>query len=541
MLWTDHSGQGGASVREWLIRHKKIAVAVAAVIGIAAGAWQLLSVRVVQTMQQSLTQQAGQQLNGRLETGTVDLSLTGWVRIHDVALYDSKGALLAQSPAVRVQYSFSDLTGGVLGMPQIEAVVLEGAQIWLREENNRLNWEGLLKEEQTADGSFRGEIRIEGGKIHAEAALMPQVIEAVNGSLQFKSYPDLDGKISGKINQSPVDVSGRWKGSGPGELSIETGEIDLAAISGSVAGKQDGGLIAGKLKQMKISAQRDEHGKIRYRMEGEFDGLKSEGSPKISEGRGRFNGDESGIQLTGLSLFYDGQPAQGEGKVAWQNGNNAVDISLSLPDVDPAAFISGLTVQRPLALRVQITGPLEEPKVSGSFTMPQLQLSDMVVSQVSGEFQYMGGQMLLQHAQGSAYQGMLEVQGNIGTDSQSYELDISGYGMDSSRLSDKDVNGPLDFTGHISGQGQGAVTRGQFVIRDGKAYGIAFRAMTGTFIKRGTSTEVSDLAVETAFGTFYPEQLTQEALERIHSKNLPVSQDELKRNITEKVIQRILR
>jgi molecular chaperone DnaK (HSP70) len=53
--------------------------------------------------------------------------------------------------------------------------------------------------------------------------------------------------------------------------------------------------------------------------------------------------------------------------------------------------------------------------------------------------------------------------------------------------------------------------------------------------------ELSDLAVRTAFGTFYPEQLSQEVLDRLKKNEMPAAEEELKRAVAEKLIKQIFR
>jgi autotransporter translocation and assembly factor TamB len=183
--------------------------------------------------------------------------------------------------------------------------------------------------------------------------------------------------------------------------------------------------------------------------------------------------------------------------------------------------MSGLKVQRPIACQLKVTGALTEPEISGSFSIPQATFSNMEVDGIVGNFQYFDSRMLLKDVRGSVYQGKVGAEGSVRLNDESYELDASGVGLDSSRLTDKDVKGPLDFSGHVSGKGETAVTRGTFSIRDGKAYGIPFLKMTGNFVRRGEVTELSNIAMETVGGTIYPEQLSKEVLERLNTFEKP--------------------
>jgi hypothetical protein len=265
------------------------------------------------------------------------------------------------------------------------------------------------------------------------------------------------------------------------------------------------------------------------------------GKMDVQEGQGTFTSDETMLTFQDLQLLIAGQPAQGQGNVSWNAGQGILDFSLALPDADPAAFMSGLTAVRPLALQVKINGPVSQPNIGGSFSLPQITFTDMTVANVVGNFHYLGNKVLLQQVQGTAYQGNLAANGSVVTDDQSYELDVSGQGLNSSRLTDKDVQGPLAFNGHVSGKGETAVTKGNFTIYDGKTYGIAFQKMTGLFVKSGSTNDISGLAIQTNYGTIYPEQLSQEAMERLKEENVPVTKGELKQVVTNKLLEKILR
>ena len=288
-------------------------------------------------------------------------------------------------------------------------------------------------------------------------------------------------------------------------------------------------------------AKRDAAGAFHGQGQGEFSGVNVDGKVSIREGQGRFSADEAGLQLKELSLLVADQRAEGQGNIFWQEGQGTLDVALKLPDVDAAAFVAGLAVERPVSLQVKIAGPLSGPDISGNFNVKSAAFSGMTVNAITGKLRYAGNQLLLEQVNGSAHSGTLSLGGEVLLDSGRYELDVAGNGMESSRLTDKDVQGPLDFTGHVSGQGEEAVTRGNFTIYNGKTYGISFQTLDGLFVKRGGVTETSDIAVHTSLGTFYPEQLSQEALARINQQGIPTTQDGLKRAVAGKLIERLFR
>ena len=98
----------------------------------------------------------------------------------------------------------------------------------------------------------------------------------------------------------------------------------------------------------------------------------------------------------------------------------------------------------------------------------------------------------------------------------------------------------MSLAGTATGSAATATVQGNFTIYNGSAYGISVRTLTGNFVKRGPAeAEVSNLAILTDLGIFYPEQLNQSILGKLHERNLPATSAEIKDKVTEKVTEKI--
>ncbi|MBP2641791.1 MAG: hypothetical protein H6Q66_2742 [Firmicutes bacterium] len=589
-------------MRAWFIQHRRLLTVLVVLIGLFSVSWYLFAARVGQALQDYLVERYSQEVNGRVQVGTVDLSIFGWVRVTDVSLYSKQGDLLAHVPVVKMQYSWSDLAKANFGISRIETITAEGAEIWLQEEKSHWNWENFIKEDQTTENKFQGKLQIVSAKIYGKAYLLSKTIDEASGVIDFHDYPDLDISLKGKIAQAGLTIDGDWSNGQFAMIAIKGKDFDLLDFRDAIPAAQGisleggkvttltmlierdvngvlkwqtegefaGAKLAGKLTvtdcqgqfngnqdgiklqnmsfvisnqqtagqetqawpqgQARIVAslfiERNDIGVVKWQTEGDFSGLKLAGKRNVTDGQGHFSGNQEEIQLQNMNFVISGQQTAGQGTLSWPQGVASIDAVLSVPDVDPGAFMSGLTVQRPVACRLRIVGPLSEPDISGSFSVPQATFSNMPVDRIVGNFRYVDTRLLLQEVSASVYQGTVGAAGEVQTSNESYEIDASGQGIDSSRLTDKDVQGPLDFNGHVSGKGEVAVTQGTFLIRDGKAYGIPFLKMTGHFVRRGAETEISGIAMETAAGTIYPEQLSREVLERLNPLKQPVFDEE---------------
>ena len=213
-----------------------------------------------------------------------------------------------------------------------------------------------------------------------------------------------------------------------------------------------------------------------------------------------------------------------------------LDLAIYMPDGTPTAILPNLSANGPLVIDARLSGSASAPLLTGEFSLASLLLSDMSVQNIYGSFSYAGQVLHLQSAHGNTTGGSISASGPVDTTTESYSLSLSGSGLDSSRLTAKDVSGPLSMWGTAYGHGNSVTTQGRFSIQNGKAYGVNFRTLSGDFIKEGSAeAQVSNLSIQTDWGTFYPDQLSQEILEQLRQNNFPTSEESLKEEVTKKV------
>ncbi|HWR41071.1 MAG TPA: hypothetical protein VN611_16395 [Patescibacteria group bacterium] len=248
------------------------------------------------------------------------------------------------------------------------------------------------------------------------------------------------------------------------------------------------------------------------------------------------------LQLSGCQGIYKGQPITAAGQIFIPADEAAtLDIAVYMSGADPAAILPSLRTGGSLSARVSITGPAQAPAVSGDFSLGSLQFSDITVSGIDGSFSYVGQTLQLHSANGATTDGFVSGSGTIDPAAEQYVLYISGNGLNSSRLTTRDVSGPLSFSGTANGNAAAALVQGGFVITNGHAYGIPFQRLSGDFIKQGSAeTEVSNLVLQTSFGTFYPERLSQDIMSQLQQYNLPTSEAEIKTEL-QKELQKELK
>ncbi|MBP2665984.1 MAG: hypothetical protein H6Q76_964, partial [Firmicutes bacterium] len=158
-------------MESWRHGYRKLLVVMVVILCLLSFFWYLFAAGVKRSLQDSLAESLSNHVNGRIQIGNIDLSIIGWVRITDVAVYKDKMELLAKVPVVRIKYSWSDLAKGNFDSSRIETIIAEGAEIWLHEEKGQWNWEGFLKQAQPSQNKFQGMLQISSAKIYGVASL----------------------------------------------------------------------------------------------------------------------------------------------------------------------------------------------------------------------------------------------------------------------------------------------------------------------------------------------------------------------------------
>lgn len=547
-------------MKEWMFKYRKLLAAVAVVFVLMASGWYFVATKAVKVLQDTLIARVNQEINGRLQVGSMSLSFSGKVQIRDVTLFDAKEAKLAQIPLVQLSYRMTNLMDGNLDISRIETVSLHDVQLWLQKEKDVWNWENVIKESKSAaeakdgeppakaaDGGakFMGKMEIKDGRAYLKTDDFSREMSDINGEAVFKAYPDLALNFQGKTGTALLKVNGTWGEKSTGEVVISSDEIDLTQFKDMISATEDIKLEGGKLKGVAVNIKQSAGGDAKLNARGELTGLKVAGKINIDDGKGKFSGNTEEIQFSDLACLVSGQQVSGQGKVAFKKEAAILDFDIAIPDLDPSKFLSGINVNRPMALKLRVTGPATSPAATGAVSIAGITADDMVISGISGSISYADDRLVLNNMKGSAYQGALSAQGVVLPENKSYELDLSGSNMDSSKLTDKDVQGPLDFTGHLSGRNEAIITKGNFVIKDGKAYGLPFKTLTGKFNKHGDKTDITDIAINTALGTIYPEQLSKEALEkareRLGGASIPMTKEEIGKTLVDKLKERMTR
>ncbi|GMA98156.1 hypothetical protein [Pelosinus sp. IPA-1] len=528
-------------------KKKLLAISLVILLVIGAGLFQFVAGKVRQAAEQNLLAMANEKINGKVLVESIDLSMLGAVVANKVQAFDKSGQEVAAFDRIKISYDWSDLFKGQLGLQLVTGITIEKPEVWLVYRDGKFNVDDLIKTKKDEKANFFGLVKVQNGTINFELSPLKNKMEAVNGTIDFSQENVCKTAISGKVEESSINIDGQWGSGGSSTVSLLVKGVNLAKL-GLTTANDPIQVTAGILDELTVKAGEGTNGSIALQsVDGRFSGLHTLGALEVTQAGGSFTKQDNSIAFTDVSALYKGQSITGNGRVISNaDGNQTLDFAVKMPSASPAAIMPNLKASGNLAANAAITGPVLSPVVAGSFTLDSLEFGDMVVSGISGSFNYLNKVMELLTSAGTTNGGSVSANGVIYPDSEKYNLSISGSGLQSSQMTTKDVSGPLSFVGRAVGDSSSALTQGNFSINNGKAYGLSFQTLTGNFVKQGSAeTEISNLAIKTALGTFYPEQLNQEIINRLNKsiaeRNIPTSIDAVKKAGTEKLIQQIFR
>lgn len=528
-------------------KKKLLAISLVILLVIGAGLFQYVAGKVRQAAEQNLLAMANEKINGKVVVESIDLSMLGAVVANKVQAFDKSGQEVAAFDRIKISYNWSDLFKGQLGLQLVTGFTIEKPEVWLVYRDGKFNVDNLIKTKKDEKTNFFGLVKVQNGTIHFELLPFKNKIEEVNGTIDFSQENLCKTAISGKVEESSINIDGQWGSGSSSAVSLIVKGINLAKL-GLTTTNDPIQVTAGILDELTVKAGEGANGSIALQsVDGRFSGLHTLGALEITQAGGSFTKQDNSIAFTDVSALYKGQSITGNGRVISNaDGNQMLDFAVKMPSASPAAIMPNLKASGNLAANAAITGPVLSPVVAGSFTLDSLEFGDMVVSGISGSFNYVNKVMELLTSAGTTNGGSVSANGVIYPDSGKYNLSVSGNGLQSSQMTTKDVSGPLFFVGKAVGDSGSALTQGSFSINNGKAYGLSFQTLTGNFVKHGSAeTEISNLVIKTALGTFYPEQLNQDIMNRLNKsiaeRNIPTSIDAVKKAGTEKLIQQIFR
>lgn len=186
-------------------------------------------------------------------------------------------------------------------------------------------------------------------------------------------------------------------------------------------------------------------------------------------------------------------------KGSW-NFSGGGNIDVVADSADPATYMSAFPLKGATSLQAKVSGTTAKPVASGSYKIAAGSLGDLSFREASGKFRFADSLLYLTETTAQALGGSIQVSGTVDPSSLRYVQTVSGQNIDVKQLSDRDMQGRVNFNSEVRGQGSwdGASADGTFNMGTGSISGIAFDSLTGNFSKRGAATRYFNLVARIA-------------------------------------------
>ena len=201
----------------------------------------------------------------------------------------------------------------------------------------------------------------------------------------------------------------------------------------------------------------------------------------------------------GLDLKSKENTAILAAKGSW-NFSGGGSIEVMAEGVDPAAYATSSPLKGATSFQATLAGTTTNPTAKGSFKIPAGTLGEMSFNNANGDFSFADSALTLANTKLNTFGGSIQTHGPLYPDTLRYVQKLSGQNLDSSLLSDKDIQGRLAFSADVQGQGswENANADGTFEMGAGSVSGISFDALSGNFSKRGANTRYYNLTAKIA-------------------------------------------
>ena len=186
-------------------------------------------------------------------------------------------------------------------------------------------------------------------------------------------------------------------------------------------------------------------------------------------------------------------------KGTWkQDGGGS--LSIKSESAEFAAFLPTIPLKGPTALEAVTIGTNDKPVTKGSFKIPNGSLSTMAFANATGEFTFQDSVLTLSNTKAAAFGGTIFSTGTVYPATLRFVQKVSGQNVDVTQLTDKDIQGRVDFSADVRGQGSWdeANADGNFAMGSGSVSGISFSSMTGNFTKRGAQMHFYNIRAQIA-------------------------------------------
>lgn len=444
-------------------------------------------------------ERAATSLSGKLEAGGIDISLFGATILRDVKLTDAKGALVLACDELTVDFSFADLLGGNFAMGRIKSVELTGAKINLEQDKaGRWNTENLVKpSDQPFD--FRGKVVLRKSAVTVTTPQVKRAIESLEGDLAFAGYPAVAVDLDGKLQKTGVKATGSWTKDGPYVIALKADVLEIADWQSLVPASSKIALTGGQMKDVAVTVKSGKDA-ASVQGEGKIAGLAADvDGTKLTDGQGTVKFTEQSLEVAGFTVAVSGQKVSVDGQVSLKGITPQMNFTVAAQGYDPAGIKGAGALKGPVNFKATVSGPIDNIATRGDFQIASGTFDTTSFTNAAGTFSYAGDVLTFEKVQLNAMGGTLAFSGTWNVKTAVFRQTVSGQNIDSGQVSEKALQGPVDFTAELTGPDVDHMTiDGRVSMKAGSLSTISFTSLEGQFTKRGNTVDLRGVSIVTS-------------------------------------------
>ena len=442
---------------------------------------------------------AAASLNGKLEAGGIDFSLFGATILRNVRLADAKGAAVLSCDELTVDFSFADLIRGNFSLDRVKSVELSGARINLEQDKaGRWNTENLVKpSEQSFD--FRGKVVLKKSAVTVTTSQGKREIASLAGDLSFAGYPAVAVDLAGKLEKSGVKATGAWTKDGPYAIVLKADALDIADYQSAVPASSRITLTGGQIKDIAVTVRNGKDA-ASIQGEGKFAGLAAEvDGTKLTDGQGTVRFTEQSLDVVGMTVAVSGQKVGIDGQASLRGTTPQVSFTVAAQGYDPAGIKGAGALKGLVNFKAAVSGPMNNIVTRGEFQVSSGSFDKTSFSNAAGTFSYAQDILTFEKVQLNAMGGTLAFSGTWNVKTAVFRQTVTGQNIDSGLVSEKAMQGPVDFTATLTGPDVDHMTiDGRFSMKAGSLSTISFTALEGQFTKRSNTVDLRGVSIVTS-------------------------------------------
>ena len=468
---------------------------------LAAGlAWKAVAPRVLAGVHGILLSQVNSSINGRIEMETIDFSVFGAAVLKRVRLFDENGVFIAAGDEIGISYKINDLIGGRFGIDSIKKISVEKATVTLNiDKNGKWSFQDIIKPRTERKSEFRGNVEVKDISVSVTTPNWIRDFTEIAGELDYVAFPTIAVELKGKMGKSAIIAKGSWIPDGKTQLALKIDTIALVEAQALLpAGATSPKLTAGTLNDVQGTVIQEKDG-VQMNGDGLLTGLAVNlQGMEIKEGNAKLKLQGKKVLLQDASVVAAGNKMTVGGVIDFTSSSPTLAMQVMSSALNLAVFLGPTPAISGMAsFQADISGTIEKPLAKGDFKLPNGQVDTTPIADAEGVFKYAEDAMMLENTNFKAMGGAFILSGTVVPKTSRINLKVSGTSVDGAILTNKGIDGRVDFNATVTGEGNAdsMAASGTFSIGSGTIGDYAIANASGGFRKQGRRVDLSNVGV----------------------------------------------